>query len=315
METPIYLWLILGAVLASAIAVDVGVVHRHAQRITVKRAALETAAWIALALAFNLWIYFMRGSRAGIEFLTGYVVEKSLSVDNIFVFLLIFQTLKIPDRFQHRVLYYGVVGALVMRAGFVVAGVALLRMFHPVLYLLGVLLVLTGVRMLLPGKKMMERELKWPLRFAKRILPITEEFHGEKFWVRSVRGWNATPLMIALVVVELLDIVFAVDSVPAVLAVTRDTFIAYSSNMFAVLGLRAMYFALAATLPRFRFLHTGLAAILLFVGAKMLVEDRVTIPTAISLGIIVAILVAMVGASLVWPRSKSVEDESQIDRT
>lgn len=285
-----------------AIAVDLGVFHRTARRITLRQALLETGAWVGLALGFNLWVYLSRGHQAGLEFLTGYLVEKSLSIDNIFVFLLIFQVLRVPAESQHKVLYYGVAGALVMRGGFIIAGVELLRHFHAILYVFGAILLLTGVRMLLPGERMMEKELNWPLRLARRVLPVTEKFHGEKFWVRTGKKWNATPLFLALVAAEVMDIVFAIDSVPAVLAITRDSFIAYSSNVFAVLGLRAMYFGLADLLPRFRFLHSGLAAILLFVGAKMMLEEQIRIPTGMSLGIIVGIVAAIVIASLLWPR-------------
>lgn len=305
--TSIHVWVIFGAAVVGAIAADLGVFHHKAKSMTLRLALLETGAWIGLALAFNLWVYFSRGHQAGLEFLTGYLIEKSLSIDNIFVFLLIFQVLRVPMQSQHKVLYFGVIGALVMRAGFVIAGVELLRGFHAILYVFGAILLLTGVRMLLPGERVMKIELSWPLRFARRLLPVTAEFHGEKFWVRSKRGWNATPLFMALVVVEAMDIIFAIDSVPAVLAITRDSFIAYSSNVFAVLGLRAMYFGLAEILPRFRFLHPGLAAILLFVGAKMLLDERKPIPTGTSLGVIAGIVLVMVGASLLWPQ---VEEDS-----
>jgi tellurite resistance protein TerC len=308
--TSVHVWVIFGAAVIAAIAVDLGVFHRRAEQITLRRALVETGAWIGLSLAFNLWVYFSRGQQAGLEFLTGYLVEKSLSVDNIFVFLLIFQVLRIPAQSQHKVLYFGVLGALVMRAGFIIAGVELLRDFHAILYLFGAILLLTGLRMLLPGERVMQIELSWPLRFARRVLPVTSEFEGEKFWVRSKRGWNATPLFVALVVVEAMDIVFAIDSVPAVLAITRDSFIAYSSNVCAVLGLRAMYFALAMILPRFRFLHPGLASILLFVGMKMLLEEWLPISTGTSLGVIAGIIILMVGASLLWPRAEEVPGEN-----
>jgi tellurite resistance protein TerC len=308
--TSLHVWVIFGAAVIAAIAVDLGIFHRKAGETTLRQALLETGAWIGLALAFNLWVYFSRGQQAGLQFLTGYLVEKSLSVDNIFVFLLIFQVLRVPAQSQHKVLYFGVIGALVMRAGFIIVGVELLRDFHAILYLFGAVLLLTGVRMLLPGERMMQMEFNWPLRFTRRVLPVTEEFHRERFWVRSERGWNATPLFVALVVVEAMDIVFAIDSVPAVLAITRDSFIAYSSNVFAVLGLRAMYFGLATILPRFRFLHPGLAAILLFVGGKMLLEERMPISTGASLGVLAGIVVAMVGASLLWPRAEEARGKS-----
>ncbi len=304
MSVPIYMWVVFGVAVSTAIAVDLGVLHRHAHRIRLKEALAESAGWIGLALAFNIWVYTSIGHQAGLEFLTSYVVEKSLSIDNIFVFLLIFQGLTVPSHFQHKVLYYGVVGALVMRAIFVFAGVALLNRFHVVLFVFGAILLLTAVRMLLPGADEIQPERNWLVRIARRILPVTRGYEGEHFLIKLAGKWNATPLFLALVAVEATDIIFAVDSVPAVLAITRDTFIAYSSNVFAILGLRALYFALADVLPRFRFLRPGLAAILMFTGAKMLASDRISISTDVSLGVIVGIMALMIGASVLWPQTR-----------
>jgi tellurite resistance protein TerC len=299
------MWAGFGVAVAAAIALDLGVLHRNAHRISLKEALAESAGWIGLALAFNIWVYVSMGHRAGLEFLTSYVVEKSLSIDNIFVFLLIFQGLAVPSQSQHKVLYYGVTGALVMRAIFVFAGVALLNRFHLVLFVFGAILLLTAARMLLPGGHKIQPERNWLVRIARRIVPVTQGYEGENLYVRRGGAWSATPLFLALVAVEATDIIFAVDSVPAVLAITRDTFIAYSSNVFAILGLRALYFAVADVLPRFRFLRPGLAAILLFTGAKMLASDRILIPTNVSLGIIVGIVALMIGASVLWPQRKS----------
>jgi len=290
--------------IAAALAVDIGVFHRKAKPITAKSALIETFAWIGLSLAFAAWVYFSRGRQSGLEFVTGYVIEKSLSIDNILVFLLIFQALRVPGELQHRVLYSGVIGALVMRALFVFAGVALLRHFHPVVFVFGAILLVAGVRMLLPRAREMEAEESWIVRTLSRVLHVTDEFHGRKFWVREENRWTATPLFLALIAVEVMDVVFAVDSVPAVLAVTRDSFIAYSSNAFAILGLRAMYFALASLLPKLRFLEAGLAALLIFVGIKMVLPERIEIPTGISLAIIAAIMAVAVGASLLRPKAE-----------
>jgi tellurite resistance protein TerC len=298
------MWAGFGVAVAAAIALDLGVLHRKAHRISLKEALAESAGWIGLALAFNIWIYTSMGHQAGVEFLTSYVVEKSLSIDNIFVFLLIFQGLAVPSQSQHKVLYYGVAGALVMRAVFVLAGVALLNRFHLVLFVFGAILLLTAVRMLLPGGHKIRPERNWLVRIGRRIVPVTPEYEGEHLYVRRGGAWNATPLFLALIAVEATDIIFAVDSVPAVLAITRDTFIAYSSNVFAILGLRALYFALADLLPRFRFLRPGLAAILMFTGGKMLASDRVRISTDVSLGVIAGIMALMIGASVLWPRKK-----------
>ncbi|HXX19080.1 MAG TPA: TerC/Alx family metal homeostasis membrane protein [Candidatus Acidoferrum sp.] len=295
------MWAIFGVAVAVAIGVDLGVFHRGPRRIRLKAALLETAAWIAVSLAFNLWVYVSRGREAGMQFLAGYVIEKSLSVDNILVFGVIFRGLGVPTESQHRVLYGGVIGALLMRALFVIGGVQLLSHFRSILYFLGALLLLTGLRMIYPRARKIQSERSWLVRIVRRVVPMTEEFHGDEFIVRDEAQWTATPLLLTLVAIEITDIIFAVDSVPAVLAITRDTFIAYSSNVFAVLGLRAMYFGLAEILPRLRFLHHGLAAVLIFVGTKMLVANWRAISTEASLAAIGAILALTAVASFLWP--------------
>ena len=302
MNSSSFMWIVFGVTIVVALAVDIGIFHRKASRITAKSALIETFAWIGLSLIFAAWVYFSRGRQAGLEFLTGYVIEKSLSIDNILVFLLIFQALRVPGELQHRVLYSGVIGALVMRGLFVFAGVALLRHFHPVVFVFGAILLVAGVRMLLPGARQMQPEQNWVLRALSRVLHVSDEFHGRHFWFKGEGKWRATPLLLALIAVEVMDVVFAVDSVPAVLAVTRDSFIAYSSNAFAILGLRAMYFALVSVLPKLRFLEDGLAALLIFVGAKMVLPERMQIPTELSLAIIAVIMAIAVGASLLCPK-------------
>ncbi len=284
--TPIHVWVVFAIVIAAALVLDLGVFHRKSKKVSLRVALIESAAWIALSLLFALYVHFSRGAQAGVAFLTGYLVEKSLSVDNIFVFVLIFRAFQVPERSQHKVLFYGVIGALVMRALFVLAGVELLQNFHFILYIFGGILVVTAIQMLRPGQRAIEPERNWLVRITRQFIPVLTDYDGEDFWVRRERKWNATPLFMALVAVEAMDIVFAVDSVPAVLAITRDTFIVYSSNAFAILGLRALYFAIADILPRFRFLHQGLAAILLFVGFKMIASDWIDLPDLVALGVI-----------------------------
>ncbi|MGA8409508.1 MAG: TerC family protein [Candidatus Acidiferrales bacterium] len=300
--TPLHIWAVFVVAMSAALIIDLGVFHRKAHTISTKEALLESAAWISVSLLFNLWVHFALGPPAGLEFLTGYLVEKSLSVDNIFVFLVIFEAFRVPAKSQHKVLFLGVIGALVMRAAFVLAGVELLETFHAVLYVFGALLLLTGLRMFLPVKRTVRPERNWLVRAARRVMPVVDEYDGERFLVKRAGKWNATPLFLALVAVEAMDIIFAVDSVPAVLAITRNTFIVYSSNVFAILGLRALYFALAGILPRFRFLHQGLATILVFVGAKMTLSEWLPIPSLVSLSVIAGILAITVVTSLLLPK-------------
>lgn len=299
--TPLWIWVGFSLLLLCFLGLDLAVFHRRNHRVELKEALLETAAWIAAALAFNACVYVWLGRATAVEFLTGYLVEKALSVDNIFVILIIFQTFRIPPHLQHRVLYYGVLGALVMRGIFVAAGVKLLEAFHPVLYVFGAILLAAGIRMIFSQRNSSRVESNWMVKITGKFLPSSEEFDGERFLVRRGRKWVATPLFLGLITVEAADLFFAVDSVPAVLAITRNAFIVFSSNAFAILGMRALYFALAGLLPRFRFLHQGLALLLIFVGVKMIVSQRVAIPDMASLGIVAGILGATVIASMIWP--------------
>jgi tellurite resistance protein TerC len=305
--TPIQFWGVLGLTIAAAIAADYGIFHRKAHSVTLRMALIESGAWIGLALAFNVWVYLLKGPQAGVQFLTGYLVEKSLSIDNILIFLVIFRAFRVAAKWQHRVLYYGVAGALALRGVFVFAGIELLRKFHVILYAFGAFLLLVGFQMLISGKRSVRPEKNWLVRLTRRFIPIAENYEGERFWVKRNGKWTATYLLLALVAVEAMDILFAVDSVPAVLGITRDSFIVYSSNAFAILGLRALYFALADLLPRFRFLHEGLAAILVFVGSKMVMSGFLPISDLGSLGAIAIILALMIGSSLLFPRA----DDSQ----
>jgi tellurite resistance protein TerC len=305
--TQLHFWLIFLITIVVALALDLGVFHRQSHSIRLKEALLESLGWIAVSLLFNFWVYFSQGAQAGLEFLTGYLVEKSLSLDNIFIFLIIFQSFKIPAKSQHKILFYGVSGALVMRALFVVAGVELLQSFHSVIYVFGAILLITGLRMFFPGTRATQPEHNWLVRTVKRFLPFADNVEGETFFVRQGGRLAATPMLMALVAVEAMDIIFAIDSVPAVLAITRNTFIVYSSNAFAILGLRALYFALAGILPKFRFLHQGLAILLLFIGGKMILSDWVHLTPPTSLAVIAGILAVTIAASLLIPEHKQHE--------
>jgi tellurite resistance protein TerC len=259
-----------------------------------------------LSLAFNVWVYFSRGQEAGLQFLTAYLLEKSMSADNILVFILIFASLGVPAKSQHRVLFYGVAGALVMRGVFVLAGIALLRKFHAVVFIFGAILLVAGGRMLFTRQQSIRPERNWIVRTARWIAPVADRHDGDQLWIRENGKVKVTVLLVALIAVEALDLVFAVDSVPAVLAITRDPFIAYSSNAFAILGLRALYFALSGVLVKLRYLHQGLAVILLFVAGKMLASDRLNISSGASLGVIAGILLLTLLAS--WLRGDTRGD-------
>ena len=301
-NTSLYEWATFGMVITAALAADL-FLRRKGEEIGLQEAVFESLGWIGLALLFDGWVYYSRGQEAGLQFLTAYVVEKSLSIDNIFVFIVIFSSLGVPSRLQHRVLFYGVAGALVLRGIFVWAGVELLREFHAVLYVFAAILSITAVRMLLPGNRIFGPESNWLVRVAQSVFPVANTYEEGHFFVRQNGQWKITSLFIALMAVEAMDIIFAVDSVPAVLAITREPFIAYSSNVFAILGLRALYFAFSAALARLRFLHQGLAAILGFVAAKMVAGEALGISTGPSLGIIGGIILVTVLASIKAPKS------------
>ncbi|MCL5035449.1 MAG: TerC family protein, partial [Bacteroidetes bacterium] len=260
-----------------------------------------TAFWIVLALLFALGIYVWRGPVDGVSFLTGYVIEKSLSVDNIFVFILMFSFFRVDPRYQHKVLFWGILGALVMRAVFIFAGITLIQKFHWVIYLFGAFLIYTGIRMAFHRETEIHPEKNPVLRIFRRFVPVTEDYRDDRFFVRENARRLATPLFIVLLFIETTDIVFAVDSIPAVIAITRNPFIVYTSNVFAILGLRALYFALAGTMKIFRFLHYGLSVILAFIGTKMLISDIYEMPVVIALGVVAGILAISVLASVFKP--------------
>ncbi len=258
-----------------------------------------SAFWIALALLFNAGIYFQMGPDPALKFLTGYLVEKSLSVDNLFVFLLIFADFKVAPQYQHKSLFWGILGALVMRAIFIAAGVTLLNQFHWIIYVFGAFLVFTGIRMLTQKEKEMNHAENPVLKFFKRIMPVTTEFDGGHFFIRQAGKWVATPMFVVLLVVETTDVVFAVDSIPAILAISSDPFIVFTSNVFAILGLRALYFALSGVLNLFHYLSHGLSAILVFIGVKMLISHHVKLHAGIALGVIIGILAISIFFSLI----------------
>ncbi|MDO8690373.1 MAG: TerC family protein [Dehalococcoidia bacterium] len=305
MSDQVMLWIGFNVFVLGMLVLDLGVFHRKSHVIKMKEALLWTAAWICLALTFNLGVYFLGGQDAALQFLAGYLIEKSLSIDNIFVFLLIFSAFGVPALYQHKVLFWGILGALVMRALFIAAGVSLIEAFHWMVYLFGAFLIATGIKMALQKERGIHPERNPVLRLFRRFVPVTANNEGDKFLVKRGGQYLATPLLIVLLVVESTDVLFAVDSIPAILAVTSDPFIVYTSNVFAILGLRALYFAVAGLIGLFHYLNYGLAAVLAFVGTKMLVSDIYKIPIAVALLVIAFILLTSVLASVRWPRREA----------
>lgn len=295
-------WIAFNAFVLAMLALDLGVFHRKPHAITFKEAAGWSLFWVTLALIFNAGLYIWKGGEAGTSFLTGYLIEKSLSVDNIFVILTIFAYFRIPPVYQHKVLFWGILGALVMRAGFILAGVALIARFHWIIYLFGAFLILTAVKMVKHHGQEIDPDKNPIIRAFRRIIPVTPGLVEGKFFWREQGKLVATPLFIALLVVEISDLIFAVDSIPAILAISSDPFIVYTSNVFAILGLRSLYFTLAGAIETFIYLHYGLAAILAFVGAKMLLTDIYKIPVSWALGAVVALLTASIIASVIAKR-------------
>jgi len=298
------LWVAFHVLVLALLALDLGVFHRRARVISPREAALASTFWILLALAFNAGIFFYRGPQRGLDFFTGYVIEYALSVDNVFVFAVLFRYFRVPPESQHRVLMWGILGALVLRGGLVAAGAVLLQRFSWALFGLGAFVFFTGIRLLSHKPEAMDPGKSTILRLTRKIIPFSPDFHGERFFVRENGRWLATPLFLVLLVVEVTDVAFALDSVPAIFAITRDPFIVYTSNVFAVLGLRAFYFLFAALLLHFRHLSRGLAAVLMFVGAKMLAEKWFPISTPVSLLVVAMILALSVVASK--PAGKAV---------
>jgi len=283
------------------LALDLGVFHRRARTVGFREALAWSSLWIGLATVFCAIVYFWRGRVPALEFATGYVIELSLSVDNLFVFLLIFRYFKVDSEDQHKVLFWGILGALIMRAAFILLGVSLIQKFHWVTYFFGALLVYSGIKLFRQKEAEIHPEKNPVLRLFRSFVPVTKEYEGGKFFVRR-RGLYATPLLIVLLVVETTDVIFAVDSIPAILAITLDAFIVYTSNVFAILGLRSMYFALAGMMELFHYLHYGLSLVLIFVGSKMLVAHYREVPTEVALGVVALILASSVLASVLKPK-------------
>jgi tellurite resistance protein TerC len=304
MPGAIWTWELLNAFVLGMLALDLCVYHRRTREMTVKEALGWSAMWIALALAWNAGVYFSLGPHKALEFLTGYLVEESLSVDNLFVFLLMFSYFRVPKRYQHEVLFWGIIGAVVMRALFIVMGVTLIHRFEWIIYVFGAVLIYSGIRMALETEKKIRPEKNPVLKLFRRLIPVTENHEDGRFFVKRDGRRYATPLLVVLLMVETTDLIFAVDSIPAVLAITRDPFIVYTSNIFAVLGLRALYFALAGAMNLFHRLHYGLSLILVFVGTKMILSAwDVEIPTGVALAVVVGILALSVITSLIWPKA------------
>ncbi len=289
------------AFVLAMLAIDLGVFHRKAHAVDLREAAAWSAVWVALALVFNVAVYAWFGPERALEFTTGYLIEKALAVDNIFVFVVIFAAFGVPAALQHRVLFWGVLGALVMRAAFIFAGGAFLARFHWGIYVFGAILAITGIKLLFQKHEEMDPEKNLVVRLFRRWMPVTDRFEGEAFTVMRDGRRHATPLLLALVAVEVTDLVFAVDSIPAIFAVTTDPFLVFTSNVFAILGLRSMYFLLAGVITKFVYLKTGLSFVLVFVGMKMLAMDVYKVPIGVSLGVIATILTLSVVASLWRP--------------
>jgi len=309
MEINIWFWIIFNAFVLLMLALDLGVFHKKLHVVSVKEALVWSGIWISLALCFNGLIYYIFGETKALEFFTGYVIEKALSVDNIFVFVLIFSYFHIPAIYQHKILFWGIIGALIMRVIFIFAGVALLEKFHWTIYIFGGILIFTGIKMLFDKDKKIEPDKNPVIKFFKKIIPTTNELHGDKFFIKQNQKNYATPLFIVLIMIEITDLIFAVDSIPAILAVTQDHFIVYTSNVFAILGLRSLYFALANIIDRFKYLAVGLALILVFVGTKMVIIDFYKIPINLSLLVIFLVLFTSVIVSMIKTRKTNNIDK------
>jgi tellurite resistance protein TerC len=305
-----WMWIAFGAVIAVMLALDLLVFHRRAHEVSAREATIWTIVWIAVSLLFNTGVYAAIGPRTGLEFLTGYIIEKALSVDNLFVFFVLFNYFAVPNYLQHRVLFWGILGAIVIRGLFIFVGTALISAFHWVIYLFGAFLIFTGFKILFGSDEKIEPDKNPALRVARRFLPLTRDYDGQHFVVRRDARWLATPLFLVLVVIEATDIVFAVDSIPAVLAVTTDPFIVLTSNIFAILGLRALYFLVAKIIDRFRYLKFGLGVVLAYVGVKMVIVDWLKIPVEISLMIVVGVLgLSALASAFIKPETAADSDD------
>ena len=300
MTTDITFWILFILFILLMLGIDLGIFHRKAHSVSFKESLLWTMVWMGLAMLFNALIYFWKGPDKALEFLTGYLIELSLSVDNLFVFILIFGYFHVASQYQYRILFWGILGALILRVIFIFAGAALLVKFHWMIYLFGGILIFSGYKMFFQKDKKVDPEKNPVLRLFKRFFPVTNQSEGSKFFVKQNNKWFATQLFLVLLIVETTDVIFAIDSVPAILAITTDTFIVFTSNAFAILGLRSLFFALAGIINVFRFLHFGLATILIFIGLKMVLADVYKFPIEVALFSVVGILITSIIASLVF---------------
>jgi len=311
MTDSLWLWIGFNVFVLAMLALDLGVFHRKAHVVSFREAVAWTIAWISLAMLFNFGIWHFMGPQKALEFTTGYVIEYSLSVDNIFVFAMLFSYFAVPSSYQHRVLFWGILGALVMRAIMIGAGTVLITKFAWIIYVFGTLLILTGIKMIFKKEEEIHPERNPVVRWFKKLMPVTADYRGDKFFVRENGIRMATPLFIVLLLVEVSDVIFAVDSIPAIFAVTKDPFIVYTSNVFAILGLRSLYFALAGVLDKFHYLKIGLGVVLSFVGVKMLLGHTAwKIDTLVSLAVIVGILAISVVMSLLRPKRVVVKADA-----
>lgn len=308
METPVLFWIIFNAFVLIMLALDLGVFHRKNTEVTVKNALTWTFVWVIIALLFNVIIYFWRGQQQALEYFTGYLIEKALSVDNIFVFIMIFTYFQIPTKYQHKILFWGIIGALIMRVIFIFAGVALLEKFHFTIYIFGALLIFTGFKMFNHSGASINPEKNPVLKFFKKFIPVSQTLDEDKFFTKIDGKRFATPLFLVLILIETTDLIFAVDSIPAILAITQDQFIVYTSNVFAILGLRSLYFALAGIVHRFWLLSYGLAIVLVFVGVKMILIDFYKIPIEYSLLFIALTITASIVLSLKFKNKKAASN-------
>jgi tellurite resistance protein TerC len=300
MGTPL-LWIGFNLFVLASMALDLGVLNRRLHKVSLREASFYSLLWVLLSVAFGVGVLHYSGRQAGLEFFTGYLIEKALSVDNLFLFLVIFRTFAVDERYQHRMLEWGILGALLMRGAMILAGAQLIERSSWVLYVFGAFIVYAGIHMLFIKKEQIHPEKSWIFRFASKHLRITHDYKGENFFIRNNGKICGTPLLLVLIVVEITDVTLAIDSIPAIFGITQDPFIVYTSNVFAILGLRAMYFLLANVLSRVRFLTVGLSFVLTFIGAKMIAHKWVDIPEYISLSVVAGILLLALGASLLFP--------------
>lgn len=312
MEHSLLLWTVFNIFIITMLIIDLVVFHGKEHEESIREALIWTGVWITLAVIFGIGVYYYMGTQTALDYYTGYLIEKSLSVDNIFVFLLVFSYFKVPAEYQHKVLFWGIFGALVMRLIFIFVGVALLEQFDWIIYIFGGFLVFTGIKLAMEKDKEVHPERNPILKLTRKIIPITKRYHGSDFFIYKMGKLIATPLFVVLIVIETTDLVFALDSIPAILAITRDEFIIYSSNAFAILGLRALYFALSGIMKLFHYLHYGLSLILVFVGIKMLLADFYHIPTPYALGFIGITLTVSVIASIYFPKEEQPIPEEKL---